>query len=343
MLLPVVKFPRWLLLLLVWLLALGWPQPLRASIPPYGSLPPVLPVLRTTPLLEDAADALTLHLDGLHDRAGPCRRVLVRQNPWSKFDPEGLNEVYAGNGRTIDVPDGQPFSINIDSAGYRVSGKNFSTDSNARPASTFEKVVVLGVAAAPAAPAAVAVALATPAVATAATTAVLFHPVAATAVVESAIVGGLVYNDTGDPVAAIGSAGFNGLNAYANGGGGKSPSGSAKETKIQQNAQQGKAFEGTVGTGLRKTDSVVADQVTVQTPSGVSTRVDFASKTPDGTIKLTEAKSSTTAPLTKNQKAAFPEIATSGGTVTGKGTPGFEGGTKIPPTKVDVVRPKQRQ
>lgn len=33
---------------------------------------------------------LTLHLDGLHDRAGPCRRVLVRQNPWSAFDPEGL-------------------------------------------------------------------------------------------------------------------------------------------------------------------------------------------------------------------------------------------------------------
>ena len=61
-----------------------------------------------------------------------------------------LDEVYAGNGRTVEVPDGQPFTINIDSAGYRVSGKNFSTDSNARPPSTFEKAAVLGVAAAPA-------------------------------------------------------------------------------------------------------------------------------------------------------------------------------------------------
>jgi hypothetical protein len=33
---------------------------------------------------------MTLQIDGLHDRAGPSCRVLVRQNPWSKFDPEGL-------------------------------------------------------------------------------------------------------------------------------------------------------------------------------------------------------------------------------------------------------------
>ena len=47
-------------------------------------------MLRIAPVGEDDGDALTLHLDGLHDRAGPCRRVLVRQNPWSAFDPEGL-------------------------------------------------------------------------------------------------------------------------------------------------------------------------------------------------------------------------------------------------------------
>jgi len=90
MLRGVVTFPRWLLLLLIWLLALGRPEPLRASIPHFGSLPPVLPVLRIAPVGEDDGGTLTLHLDGLHDRAGPCRRVLVRQNPWSKFDPEGL-------------------------------------------------------------------------------------------------------------------------------------------------------------------------------------------------------------------------------------------------------------
>jgi len=59
-----------------------------------------------------------------------------------------------------------------------------------------------------------------------------------------------------------------------------------------------------------------------------------------GEVKLTEAKSSETAPLTKNQKLAFPEIERSGATVVGKGKPPFTGGTKIKPTKVDVVRPK---
>jgi hypothetical protein len=39
----------------------------------------------------DAQDCgpLTLHLDGLHHRAGAWSGVLVRQNPWSKFDPDG--------------------------------------------------------------------------------------------------------------------------------------------------------------------------------------------------------------------------------------------------------------
>lgn len=59
-----------------------------------------LPGLRTSEsasaATDDAADALTLHLDGLHDRAGPISRVLVRQNPWSKFDPDGLREKTAG-------------------------------------------------------------------------------------------------------------------------------------------------------------------------------------------------------------------------------------------------------
>jgi hypothetical protein len=58
-------------------------------------------------------------------------------------------------------------------------------------------------------------------------------------------------------------------------------------------------------------------------------------------VKLTEAKSSQTAPLTKKQKVAHPEIEKSGGTVVGKGKPPFVGGTKIPPTKIDVERPKE--
>ena len=37
----------------------------------------------------------------------------------------------------------------------------------------------------------------------------------------------------------------------------------------------------------------------------------------------------------------FPEIELSGGGVDGKGKDGFEGGTKIPPTKIDIIRPKK--
>ena len=55
---------------------------------------------------------------------------------------------------------------------------------------------------------------------------------------------------------------------------------------------------------------------------------------------LPECKSSDTAPLTPNQKIAFPEIEQSGGVVVGKGKAGIPGGTVIPPgTKVKVRRP----
>jgi len=86
----------------------------------------------------------------------------------------------------------------------------------------------------------------------------------------------------------------------------------------------------------------VAEQVTVKANNGVKTRIDAVSKTQDGTIKLREAKASSTAPLTKNQKAAHPSIQQSGGVVVGKGKPGFPGGTKIPPTKVEIVRTKNQ-
>ncbi len=51
-------------------------------------------------------------------------------------------------------------------------------------------------------------------------------------------------------------------------------------------------------------------------------------------------KASITAPLTKNQKKAFPEIERTGATVVGKGKPGYPKGTKIKPTKVIIERKK---
>lgn len=44
-------------------------------------------------------------------------------------------------------------------------------------------------------------------------------------------------------------------------------------------------------------------------------------------------------PLTPNQKVGFPELEQGGATIIGKGRPGFEKGTRIPPTKVNIVRP----
>lgn len=59
-----------------------------------------------------------------------------------------------------------------------------------------------------------------------------------------------------------------------------------------------------------------------------------------GKAGVTEAKSSQTAPLTPNQKVAFPEIAQTGATVIGSGKSPFIGGTLIPPTQVNIIRPK---
>ena len=109
--------------------------------------------------------------------------------------------------------------------------------------------------------------------------------------------------------------------------------------KIKTNSKQGAEYEKKLKPILTKKQKGLVEQLTIKTESGTKTRVDFAGKT--GTkIKLTEAKSSSTAPLTKNQKIAYPEIAQSGGEVVGKGKSGFPGGTKIPPTKVDIMRKK---
>lgn len=112
-------------------------------------------------------------------------------------------------------------------------------------------------------------------------------------------------------------------------------------TQIEVNAAKGKDFEQAIGASLQKEGKVnISEQITIKADNGVKTRVDFASKDLNGNVVLTEAKSSQTAPLTKNQKLAFPSIEKSGGTVVGKGKPDFPGGTKIPPTKIYVIRPK---
>jgi RHS repeat-associated protein len=108
---------------------------------------------------------------------------------------------------------------------------------------------------------------------------------------------------------------------------------------VQQNKAAGDAFENKVADSLKGSEKTVAQQITVKTASGVKTRIDIVTKSSDGSVSCVECKSSSTAKLTKNQRAAFPEIEKSGATVVGKGKPGVPGGTAIPPQRVQVVRP----
>jgi RHS repeat-associated protein len=122
-------------------------------------------------------------------------------------------------------------------------------------------------------------------------------------------------------------------------GPGKNQDKQQKQDQLKANKAQGKAFEKKVVNQTKATDSNVAEQVTLKTESGVRTRMDVVSQDASGQIRLQEAKSSDTAPFTSNQAAAHPEIEQSGATVVGEGKPGYPGGTQIPPTRVEVVRP----
>jgi hypothetical protein len=102
----------------------------------------------------------------------------------------------------------------------------------------------------------------------------------------------------------------------------------------------GGPFESRVGETLEGINSDVTHHVRIRTRSGTEVVVDYGSRTPDGRLRLTEAKGSETAGFTPNQRTGFPEIAASGGTVIGTGNPAFPAGLKIPPTKVRVVRPE---
>jgi RHS repeat-associated protein len=108
---------------------------------------------------------------------------------------------------------------------------------------------------------------------------------------------------------------------------------------LSANRASGQAFEQGTASNLRSAGETVAEQVTLKTASGVRTRMDIATPNAAG-CRLIECKASATAPLTKNQAKAFPEIEASGATVVGKGKPGLPGGTQLPPTRVEIIRPE---
>jgi hypothetical protein len=113
-------------------------------------------------------------------------------------------------------------------------------------------------------------------------------------------------------------------------------------SQIQKNAQQGKAFEQQEFPKFSEKTTNAVEQITIKTNDGTKIRVDAIGldKT-DGSVVINEFKSSSTAPLTPNQKIGYPQLEVNGGTVVGQGKGIFTGDYEIPPgTKVEIVRPK---
>lgn len=121
-----------------------------------------------------------------------------------------------------------------------------------------------------------------------------------------------------------------------------SPKGIIKADILKQNRVNGKLFEDSVKNDLINNEGRknIVEQVTIKTKEVVKVKADFLSiDEATGNIIIEEAKSSATAPLTKNQKIGFPQIKTGGATVVGKGKLPFTTGVEIPPTGVKIIRP----
>jgi hypothetical protein len=109
--------------------------------------------------------------------------------------------------------------------------------------------------------------------------------------------------------------------------------------RAARNFAKGKVAEEIAGKNLEAEGMQVGKQLTVKTKSGLKTRIDFVTRDPEtGAMECVECKASDTAPLSRGQKPAFPEIERSGGIIVGKGKPGFPGGTDIPAGEVRVIR-----
>lgn len=119
--------------------------------------------------------------------------------------------------------------------------------------------------------------------------------------------------------------------------------GASKADVLKQNRINGRDFEVEALNKMNDSADNVVEQITVKSKSGTKTRLDAIGVDKNtGEIIIQEYKASPSAPLTKNQKVAHPEILTDGGVVVGKGKPPFIGGTEIPPTKIEIIRKKQR-
>ncbi|MGG4664585.1 VENN motif pre-toxin domain-containing protein [Providencia vermicola] len=163
---------------------------------------------------------------------------------------------------------------------------------------------------------------------------------------DNAIVGpkGSTYSNTGKTDAS-------GNTVYSNNGGYYTFENGVKTkvsspnppTNVLQNSEKGKEFEQKHYEKYQQENITSQREITIKTESGTKVRVDMIGKDKNGVINCVECKSSQTAPLTDNQKIGYPDLEKNGGIIVGEGKPGFEGGTKLPPTKVEIVRPEKEK
>ena len=109
--------------------------------------------------------------------------------------------------------------------------------------------------------------------------------------------------------------------------------------QIASNRATGREYADEQFAKFAKANNNAAQEITLQTPSGVRTRVDQIGINSKGEVIIHEIKSSPTAPLTSNQSAAFPEIFEKGAMVKGLGKGIFTEGFQIPAgTEVKIIR-----
>lgn len=121
----------------------------------------------------------------------------------------------------------------------------------------------------------------------------------------------------------------------------------AHNSCVTDNAAKGKANAGKVNEQVKKTQTNVVEEVSIRPLDSSGKPVKYRVRVDDigvdmtsGSIKLTDAKASDTASLTRRQRTGYPLIAENGGIVVGNnGGVNYPAGLRIPPTTVDIVRP----
>jgi hypothetical protein len=97
-----------------------------------------------------------------------------------------------------------------------------------------------------------------------------------------------------------------------------------RRAQLQVNKATGSGFEADTAADLHESNHEFAPQITVQTPSGARTRLDFMARDPQtNEILCIECKGSETAPTPTRQRRAHQAIQQEGATIMGKGKPRF--------------------